>query len=535
MTERESLSRTEPNLSLCKRHSQPYALIEMGSPARFTRNAWTPAMPLFTLWVLIVLASAAGRQAPAVADVPSGQVLVRQMTLGAIAVRPDGAIVVAGRTVDCPPDGPSFSVCPGRRTYLVEFDRHGHLVPGFGSALPTWRLGGVFALAIGPEGDVFLAGKGGRGAHLSRFDRQGHLDPSFGVGGRFTIKEVGDRIFPAIKAFAVEPDGAVVAAGIVRTEKGWPEVFLLRLRPDGSLDPSFGDGGKVLSPSTLGGRLGPSKVEALALTGDGRIVVAGSTEFTEKTRSALFAARYLQDGQADLSFGGDGQSAIAVSKRGRTYTEGLAVLPSEEVVLAGSDNTRPDTFSSCVQPVVAHLLGDGRPDPAFGGRNGEEPGVLRVGSRSDGPCRVQATSVLGDGSVTFALATDGESPLYLDRLALDGTRDPGFASADSAALPPLASGYLWHFRLAAGGQVTAAETVRPRCRPVSGGTKTGFPCHSVLLVARDAQGRLRRGFGRDGGVVLRLPRQLSRRAEGMDLTKATATRHGRYGPAPPTQ
>jgi uncharacterized delta-60 repeat protein len=463
-------------------------------------------MRLFALCALVVLVFAAGRQASAVADAPSGEVLVRQSTLGAIAVRPDGAIVVAGRTGDCPAHTSFFWRCPGRRAYLVEFDRHGHLVPGFGSELPMRRLGGgVFALAIGPEGEVFLAAKGGLGSHLSRFDRQGHLDRSFGIGGVVAVKEVGDRVLPAIKALAVEPDGNVVAAGIARTKEGGQEVFLLRLRRDGSPDPSFGDGQKVLSRSTLGGRLGPIKVEALALMGDGRIVVAGSTELMQKTRSALFAARYLHDGQPDLSFGGDGQSAIAASKRGRTYTEGLAVLPGGEVVLAGSDDTRP-AILGCVQPVVAHLLGDGQPDPAFGGRNGEEPGVLRVGSPSDGPCHVQAASVLGDGSVTFALATDGESPLYLDRLTLDGTRDPGFAGADSTALPPLASGYLWHFRLAAGGQITATELVRPGCRPVSGGTKTGFPCHTVLLVARDAQGRLRRGFGHNGIAVLRLPR-----------------------------
>jgi uncharacterized delta-60 repeat protein len=463
----------------------------------------------------LVLVFIAGRPASAVANALPGPVLIRQSTLGAVAVRPDGAIALAGRTVDCPPNSPFYSECPGRRTYLVEFDRHGHLVPGFGSELSTRRIGGVFALTIGPEGDVFLAGKGHEGSHLTRFDHHGHLDPSFGIGGVVTVKEVGDRILPAINAVSIEPDGAVVAAGIVSTVEGGQEVFLLRLKPDGSLDPSFGTGGEVLSRSTLGGRLGPRKVEALALTDDGRIVVAGSTEHTEKTRSALFAARYLHDGRADLSFGGDGQSAIAPSKRGRTYTEGLAVLPSEEVVLAGSDNTRPDLFSGCVQPMVAHLLGDGQPDPAFGGWNGEKPGVLRVGSRTSGPCWVSAASVLGDGSVTFALSTKGDSPVYLDRLALDGTHDPGFASAHSTALTPLANGFLVHFELAAGGQVTAAETVRPGCRPVSGDTKTRFPCHSVLLVARDADGRLRRGFGRDGMAVLRLPRRPSRRAGGM--------------------
>ena len=499
----ERLSPIGPNLSLCERYSKSYALTEMGSTARSTRNASTLVMRLSILCLLLVLVFVAGRPASAVADAAPDPVLIRQSTLGAVAVRPDGAIVLAGRTVDCPPNSPWFGGCP-LRTYLVEFDRHGHPVPEFGSELPTRRLGEILALTIGPEGDVVVAGKGGLGSHLARFDRQGHLDPSFGRGGVVSVREVGDRILPTISAVAIEPDGAVVVAGVVRTVAGGQEVFLLRFRPDGSLDPSFGDNGEVLSRSTLGGRLGPSKVEAMALTGDGRIVVAGSTELTEKTRSAMFAARYLHDGRADSSFGEDGQSAIAVSKRGRAYTEGLAVLPNEEVVLAGSDNTRPDTFSSCVQPVIAHLLGDGRPDPTFGGRNGEEPGVLRVGSRLGGPCSVSATSMLGDGSVTFALSAKGESSVYLDRHALDGSRDPAFAGAHSTALTPVANGFFGRFRLAAGGQIAAAETVRPGCQPVSGSTKIRFPCHSVLLVARDADGRLRRGFGRGGIAVLRL-------------------------------
>jgi hypothetical protein len=152
--------------------------------------------------------------------------------------------------------------------------------------------------------------------------------------------------------------------------------------------------------------------------------------------------------------------------------------------------------------------------------------------------------VLGDGSVTFALSAEGGSPgtfvlsaeggspVYLDRLALDGTRDPGFAGPHSTALTPSANGFLVHFELAAGGQVTAAETVRPGCRPVSDGTKTGFPCHSVLLVVRDADGRLRRGFGRDGMAVLRLPRRPPRRAGGAGGTTDRAADAGSYRPLP---
>ena len=241
------LSRIEPNLSLCKRYSQPYALAEMRLST------------LCALCVLLVLGFVAGRPTPAVANTLPGPVLIRQSTLGAVAVRPDGAIVLAGRIVDCPPYSPWFGGCPDPRTYLVELDRHGHLVPGFGSELSTRRLGRVLALTIGPEGDVFVAGKGGAGSRLARFDHHGHLDPSFGTDGVVKVKEVGDRILPAIGAVSIEPDGAAVITGIVRTVEGGQEVFLLRFRRDGSLDPSFGTGSGELPPATLGSTLGAGR------------------------------------------------------------------------------------------------------------------------------------------------------------------------------------------------------------------------------------------------------------------------------------
>jgi hypothetical protein len=54
-----------------------------------------------------------------------------------------------------------------------------------------------------------------------------------------------------------------------------------------------------------------------------------------------------------------------------------------------------------------------------------------------------------------------------------------------------------HFKLAPGGEVAAGEVASP----FPGGSHGPFFRHSVIIVARRADGQLRRGFGTDGTVV----------------------------------
>src|SRR5437667_3275138 len=99
-------------------------------------------------------------------------------------------------------------------------------------------------------------------------DAAGGLDTSFGTGGKVTtpIGSIDDEAF----ALVLLPDGKLVAAGYTSSASN-TAFALVRYNADGSLDPSFGTGGKV---STSIGSIDDEAV-ALVLQPDGKLVAAG--------------------------------------------------------------------------------------------------------------------------------------------------------------------------------------------------------------------------------------------------------------------
>src|SRR5262249_4279591 len=131
-------------------------------------------------------------------------------------------------------------------------------------------------------------------AIIARFTPGGALDPSFGDGGRVTV-DLGAED-PAL-AVAVQPDGRILVLGQSRSLNCCQllATFIARSLPDGSLDPSFGDGGIA--------RTGAFAGQALSVAPSGRIVVAGRG--TDGRSSVV--ARYLRDGSPDRAFGEEGR------------------------------------------------------------------------------------------------------------------------------------------------------------------------------------------------------------------------------------
>src|SRR5262249_42936154 len=68
----------------------------------------------------------------------------------------------------------------------------------------------------------------------------GDLDPTFGVGGKVLTDFGGDETATAV---AVQPDGKIVVVGYTN----YSDFAVARYNVDGSLDSSFGTGGKVVT------------------------------------------------------------------------------------------------------------------------------------------------------------------------------------------------------------------------------------------------------------------------------------------------
>src|SRR5690606_32482408 len=99
-----------------------------------------------------------------------------------------------------------------------------------------------------PDGRVVLAGYRvellGEVSSLLRYFPDGRLDPAFGGDGQ-VVPEFGDfRESSHIYDAVLQPDGKIVAVGTVDVFFGTGNRALVaRFLPDGTLDPTFGDGG----------------------------------------------------------------------------------------------------------------------------------------------------------------------------------------------------------------------------------------------------------------------------------------------------
>ncbi|MBX5443319.1 MAG: hypothetical protein IRZ32_17555, partial [Solirubrobacteraceae bacterium] len=126
------------------------------------------------------------------------------------------------------------------------------------------------AVAAAPDGGVVVATDLFRVAKL-RAD--GTLDPAFGGGDGIAEPAAGDARFVDPSAVAVDAEGRIVVVGV--HNPGTLESVVARLRPDGTPDPTFGEGG--WTPIEFDPAIGPHDVAAdLAIVDGTSILVTGT-------------------------------------------------------------------------------------------------------------------------------------------------------------------------------------------------------------------------------------------------------------------
>ncbi|HET6574464.1 MAG TPA: FG-GAP-like repeat-containing protein, partial [Fimbriiglobus sp.] len=194
----------------------------------------------------------------------------------------------------------------------------------------------------------------------------GRLDPSFGDGGRVRVPPTeGTGVGTGFRAAHVLPDGRIVLAGKVVFDAGdnsFPGEAV-RLTADGKPDPTYGTNGVVFTPF--------GSVYQAEILPDGRTLFSGD-----------YVTRLTADGKLDPGFGTDGSIATGTLALGYGSTHirgGLAALPDGRVLLGGFASTLPSTGAA----VLIRLLGDG----PFGAIT-PAAGTVQVGGTPDGTTRV---------------------------------------------------------------------------------------------------------------------------------------------------
>jgi uncharacterized delta-60 repeat protein len=240
----------------------------------------------------------------------------------AVAVQPDGRIVVAGFATDDVIDG-DFALARYNPdgTLDTTFGGDGIVITDFGTHDDAAR-----ALALQPDGRIIAAGSAGEKVALARYLADGRLDPSFGNAGS-SVADLGPGA--AANGVALTPSGQILLAGSSVGPALNRDFMLARFRDDGVLDSTFGRAGAVVTD--LGH--GDDFAESLAVDSQRVITLAGRT--TSPTIFDAALVRYRPDGTLDTAFDADG-ILTADFHGGADFAQDLALDAAGRVVAAGT-------------------------------------------------------------------------------------------------------------------------------------------------------------------------------------------------------
>ncbi|MGE5527220.1 MAG: hypothetical protein ACM3Q9_00980 [Methanosarcina sp.] len=390
--------------------------------------------------------------------------------------------------------------------YVARLSADGSRDPAFGQGdgLVEFDLGGVdlaHALLVTSSGSLVLGGATTKtGTNCLRFEEafceetpallrllpDGTLDPAFAGGGALLGSLAAGYVRPSgvgVLAIAEAPDGAVFAAG-----GSGVDAFLAKQAPAGGLDPTFGSDGIVTERDPF-----PSGAAAHAIDVDrrGRVFVAGSTSAGSLPGTELSAVfRFDHNGALDHGFGGG---------------SGFARVPGNAREIAADGSGGAYVLSGEYAPnLVTHVTARGILDPRFGKEGSaslpEPPPVIRKGREHWMLLDPKSILALPGGDVLIA-GTAGEAAfqrIAVVRLSPRGRPRQSFGHSGIVVLTPQGTlrCSVQQIALAPSGRIVLAGSIRPARKPQQDQTLAVLELHP--------DGTLDHRFGRGGMVTARL-------------------------------
>jgi uncharacterized delta-60 repeat protein len=247
-----------------------------------------------------------------------------------IAVQLDGKVVVSGMCYGVAQGGTTYFPC------LARYNTNGTLDTSFnGTGTVTYAPLGNSAnydatvVALTPYGQIVIVTGCKNASNVLqlcaiRFTKNGSVDTTFGVGGKLTTNLTATTNNLA-SSVAFQSDGRLIIGGLCGSQ-----ICALRYFEDGSaLDPSFGSGGQILNPAT-----GTTNRETFLMTVDtSDRVVLGGTCFVN-SKDVFCASRFTADGAPDTGFGTNGIVAANLFSSS-AYAYGITIQDDGKILLAG--------------------------------------------------------------------------------------------------------------------------------------------------------------------------------------------------------
>lgn len=296
--------------------------------------------------------------------------------INALAVQPDGKILIAGNFTD---------LGGVLRRHLARLLPNGDLDLTFSDPAVD---SAISALALQADGKFLIGGQfggvtGQSRPRLARFLANGALDTNFNAGFPF----------PRATALAAQPDGKIVVGWRVEGFNSYP--LLNRFNADGTLDPNFRpliitpDGGVMPLPITA---------YAVVVQRDGKVILG----------SELGILRFLPNGVSDPSF-----IRPRVDTPGMPFVVRAVALQNDGKILIGGYFFN---LNGLPRFGLARLNPDGTVDPDFNIAGGPNNSIYSLAVENDG--RV----LIGGNFATVA----GVGRSGIARLNADGSLDPTF-------------------------------------------------------------------------------------------------------------
>ena len=351
------------------------------------------------------------------------------------------------------------------------------------------------AVAIQPDGKIVSAGQatfyGPNGWNyynivMTRQSPDGSLDASFGTGGK-VITDLGG--YAGANDVLLRPDGKILVIGMKSYNNySSSDIVFIRYNPDGTLDTTFGNGGTVVADINLS-----DYVSKGILLSDGKILICGGTGSTSSSLKTLLA-RFNADGTLDTTFG-DGGTVVGNNPDETIYLS--FAVQSDEKIIAGTTRESTLDVHQRSRPSINRYSADGALDTTFGG--GGTAQILNPSSTGSSDGEFHDIAIQNDGKIVVGLyyytniGAGQWRELGLARLNPDGTLDTSFGTRGMVITNPNTASYanpIQTIAIQSDGKIVTAGYILP----LSGSTR--------LIYSRyNTDGTLDTTFGTNGQFV----------------------------------
>ncbi len=279
----------------------------------------------------------------------------------------------------------------------------------------------IYSAVLTPGGKILLVGSTTDYQTykllLIQLKPDGTLDNSFGTNGVVlqSVSVVTDNAEDMAYDVALDASNNILVCGSTDDANYIRHPFVTRFTPSGVLDTTFGLNGLATIPSGVGS----SKFKGIVIQPDGKIVASGSFGNT-LLWSVMLVVRFDADGSLDATFGDAG---ILTYNYGNVDDEGndITLTPDGSFLVAGSTATQDYNYSA----LLAKFTPAGALDTSFGNAGTVEEDLAMFDFASN-------VAVLADGRIMMA-GSSGVGPPSTFDLAVwkympDGTPDTGFGT-----------------------------------------------------------------------------------------------------------